>query len=165
MNENEKRVYQVLDDLSIAYRQYRHDPVETIQDIKEKIENLQVVHFKNIFLRNSKGDKHFLVLMDSNKRANTRALARKIGSSRLSFASNDRLQKYLGLEGGAVSPLGLINDINKEVEVLVDKDLGIDGQVTLHPNVNTASITMAYSDLVRFLEWSGNKVQYMEIPS
>lgn len=164
MEEKELKVYEVLDHLNISYKRYQHPPVATIADIEEEMKDLEVIHFKNIFLRNSKGDKHYLVLIDHTKKANTRLLAQKIGSTRLSFASDERLEKYLGLEAGAVSPMGLINDKNKEVEVLVDKDLVSHEKVTLHPNVNTASITMAFEDLRRFLEWSGNKVQYIEIP-
>lgn len=164
MEEKELRVYEVLEKLQIPYKRYDHVPVATIADIEEQIKDLEVIHFKNIFLRNSKGDKHYLVLIDSSKKANTKALAKEIGSTRLSFASDDRLEKYLGLQPGAVSPTGLINDIHKEVEVLVDKDLASKEKVTLHPNINTASITITYKELQRFLEWCGNKIQYIEIP-
>ncbi|SNS13465.1 Ala-tRNA(Pro) hydrolase [Anaerovirgula multivorans] len=164
MEEKELKVYEFLEKLDISYKRYEHVPVATIADIEEQVKDLEVIHFKNIFLRNSKGDKHYLVLIDSSKKANTKALAKEIGSTRLSFASDDRLAKYLGLEPGAVSPTGLINDKHKEVEVLVDKDLASQEKVTLHPNVNTASITINYKELQRFLEWCGNKIQYIEIP-
>lgn len=165
MEEREVKVYETLEKLNISYKRYEHTAVATIADIEEQVKGLEVMHFKNIFLRNSKGDKHYLVLIDSRKKANTKALAKEIGSTRLSFASDDRLEKHLGLEPGAVSPTGLINDKYKEVEVLVDKDLASQEKVTLHPNVNTASITIFYKDLQRFLEWCGNRIQYIEIPS
>ncbi len=164
MDKNETKAYEILDKLNISYKRFNHGPVATIADIEEGLKDLKVIHFKNIFLRNSKGDKHYLLLIDRKKRANTKELAKIIGSTRLSFASDDRLEKYLGIEPGAVSPMGLINDRDKEVEVLVDKDLAQYDEVTLHPNVNTASITISYGSLYKFLSWSGNKIQYIEIP-
>ena len=101
--------------------------------------------------------------MDSRKKVNTKELARRIGSTRLSFASDDRLEKYLGLEAGAVSPLGLINNITKDVEVLIDEDLKNYEEITMHPNVNTASITITYKDFEKFLNWCGNNIRYVEI--
>ncbi|AKL96864.1 prolyl-tRNA editing protein ProX [Clostridium aceticum] len=164
MDKKESKVYEVLEKLAIPYEKYNHAPVATIAAIEELEMDLEVIHFKNLFLRNSKGDQHYLVLVDSSKKANTKAIAKQIGSTRLSFASDERLEKYLGLEPGAVSPMGLINDINKEVEVLIDQDLVSQEKVTLHPNVNTASITISYENLKKFLAWCGNKVQFVEIP-
>ncbi|AOY74922.1 prolyl-tRNA synthetase associated domain-containing protein [Clostridium formicaceticum] len=164
METKESKVYAVLEALNIPYERYTHAPVATIAAIEALEMNLEVLHFKNLFLRNSKGDKHYLVLVDSSKKANTKALAKQIGSTRLSFASDERLEAHLGLEPGAVSPMGLINDKNKEVEVLIDQDLSLQEKVTLHPNINTVSITMRYKDLEKFLRWCGNKVQFVEIP-
>ncbi|SET11339.1 Ala-tRNA(Pro) deacylase [Natronincola peptidivorans] len=164
MKEKEIKAYGVLEELEIPYVQYTHPPVATIAAIEELEQRIEVMHFKNLFLRNSKGDKHYLVLVDSSKKANTKLIARQIGSTRLSFASDERLERCLGLEPGAVSPMGLINDKNKEVEVLIDKDLASNEKVTLHPNVNTASVTITYKDLERFLQRCGNRTQYVEIP-
>ncbi|SDK91733.1 prolyl-tRNA synthetase associated domain-containing protein [Natronincola ferrireducens] len=164
MEEKELKAYEVLEQLNIPYKKYTHPPVATIAAIEELDEKMEVMHFKNLFLRNSKGDKHYLVLVDSTKKANTKLIAREIGSTRLSFASDERLEKHLGLQPGAVSPMGLIYDKNKEVEVLIDKDLTFQEKVTLHPNVNTASVTITYGDLLRFLDWCGNKRQFVEIP-
>ncbi|MCC5909013.1 MAG: prolyl-tRNA synthetase associated domain-containing protein [Clostridiaceae bacterium] len=163
METKEEKVYSVLEEIGIEYKRYTHPPVATIADIEALAENIDPIHCKNLFVRNSKGDKHYLVLVESSKKANTKAIARQIGSTRLSFATDERLDKYLGLEPGAVSVLGLINDKDKEVEVLVDKDLADLQEITFHPNVNTASITISYTDFQKFLKWSGNKMQYVEI--
>jgi len=163
MNLRERKVYNILKELKISYKYYTHPAVSTIADIEEHVKGITVQHFKNLFLRNSKGDKHYLVLVDSRKKVNTKELARDIGSTRLSFASNDRLEQYLGLEAGAVSPLGLINDTTKAVEVLIDEDLKSYEEITMHPNVNTASITITYDDFEKFLNWCGNTIRYVEI--
>ena len=159
----ENDVYSVLDMLSISYHRFAHPAVNTIAELYEYIDDNNIAHCKNLFLRNSKGDKHYLVITEPDKRTNTRNLARQIKSTRLSFASPKRLQKYLGLKPGSVSPFGLINDKNKDVEVLIDKDLAIREIVTFHPNINTASITVSFNDFQKYIKWCGNKVTYVDV--
>lgn len=163
MVEKEKSVYQVLDELDIDYQKYTHEPVYTIDQAEEQLPEVDVNHCKNLFLRNNRGDKHYLVVMTGEKSADLKKLAKKIESTRLSFASERRLNKYLGLDKGAVSPFGLINDNENHVEVLLDKDIKDKEQILLHPNVNTASIIINPFDLVRFLDWSGNKHKFIEL--
>ena len=138
--------------------------MNTIEELnKYNVGNDDIVHCKNLFLRNSKGDKHYLVLIEPDKRADTRGLARQIKSTRLSFASPERLEKYLGLDPGSVSPFGLINDKNKDVEVLIDRDLDTRQKITFHPNVNTASVTISYEDFQKYIRWCGNKIMYVDV--
>ncbi len=160
----EDDVYKTLDMLSIPYYRLTHSAVNTIAELdKYNINDDNIVHCKNLFLRNSKGDKHYLVITEPDKRTNTRSLARQIKSTRLSFASPERLQKYLGLDPGSVSPFGLINDKNKDVEVLIDKDLDTRQKITFHPNINTASVTISYSDFQKYIKWCGNKITYVDV--
>ncbi|HZK56780.1 MAG TPA: prolyl-tRNA synthetase associated domain-containing protein, partial [Clostridia bacterium] len=155
-------VYRILDMLSISYNKFTHLAMNTIEELnKYNTEGDDIVHCKNLFLRNSKGDKHYLVITEPDKRTNTRGLARQIKSTRLSFASSERLEKYLGLDPGAVSPFGLINDKNKDVEVLLDKDLDMRQKITFHPNINTASVTINYDDFQKYIKWCGNKITYV----
>ncbi len=157
-------VYKTLEMLNISYERFTHPALNTIAELdKYCAEDDNIEHCKNLFLRNSKGDKHYLVLTEPEKRTNTRGLARQIDSTRLSFASPRRLEKYLGLDPGAVSPFGLINDENKDVEVLIDKDLETRRKITFHPNINTASITINYEDFRKYIEWCGNKVTYVDV--
>ncbi len=163
MEEEGKKVYKTLDMLSIPYLRYTHPAVYIMEELeKYNIKDDNIVHCKNLFLRNSKGDKHYLVLTEPDKKTNTRSLARQIKSTRLSFASPERLKKHLGLEPGSVSPFGLINDVNKEVEVLIDKDLASREKISFHPNINTASITINYNDFQKYIRWCGNKVTYVD---
>ena len=161
---NEQKVYDVLEELNINYSKYTHPPVATIDEIKEYMKDIEVLHCKNLFLRNSKGDKHYLVVLDGLKSANLKKLAKQINSTRLSFASKERLNKYLRLEPGSVSPFGLINDEEKQVEVLIDQDIKNMDKVTFHPNINTASVILDYSGFEKFLNQCGNKVSFIEIP-
>lgn len=164
MDTKEKKVYETLDMLNIPYDKYTHPAVYTIAEIEEHdIKGDNIAHCKNLFLRNSKGDKHYLVVIESNKKTSTKDLAKQIGSTRLSFASEERMEKYLGLTPGAVSPFGLINDENKEVELLIDKDLETREKITFHPNVNTASVTIDYNDFQKYIKWCGNKVRYVDV--
>ncbi len=163
MEEREKAVYQTLEELGIEYVKYSHKPVYTIEEAEKELEGVDIDHCKNLFLRNHKGNKHYLVVMRGDKNADLSYLAQKIESTRLSFASERRLKKYLGLDKGAVSPFGLINDTENHVEVIVDKDIEAEEKVIFHPNVNDASIAIDPKDLAKFLEQSGNRYQYLEI--
>jgi Ala-tRNA(Pro) deacylase len=161
ITQEEKKVYGVLAELNIPYTRYEHPPVYTIEEMKRL--NLPDSMCKNLFVRNQKGDKHYLVILEHTKKADLQKLAEQIGSGKLSFASEKRLQKYLGLKPGSVSPFGLINDSEKEVEVVIDKDLADSGEVSFHPNVNTATVTISYGDFEKYLKWCKNSITYVRI--
>lgn len=158
--EEEKKVYEVLESLGISYTRHEHPPVYTVEQAEEHWGNITGAHCKNLFLRNKKGNRHYLVIVDSSKQADLKSLSRKLGEDRLSFASEKRLMNYLGLEAGAVSPFGLINDKQKVVEVIIDSDLQKAGKVNFHPNVNTATIGIDFSDFEEYLSWCGNRLRY-----
>jgi Ala-tRNA(Pro) deacylase len=158
-----KEVTNLLEELNIKYRLYNHKAVFTIDELDTLDIKFEGMYCKNLFLRNSKGDIHYLLILEDSKKANLKELARYLNSTRLSFASDERLNKYLGLKPGSVTPFGVINDSKNEVIVLLDKDLvGLD-KINFHPNTNTATITISYSDLIKFLEYEGNRVDLVEI--
>ncbi len=159
--ESEKKLYVFLDQLSISYTRHEHPPVYTVEEAEAYWQDIQGAHCKNLFLRNNKGNQHFLVVLEHSKRVDLSQLAEKTGAGNLSFASANRLDKYLGLETGAVSPFGLINDTNKEVQLILDEDLKKSEWVNFHPNVNTATLTIAYADFERFLAHCGNRMLYI----
>jgi len=163
MSENEKKVYEVLDQLEIPFEKCEHPPVYTIQDIEDLNLHLQGAHCKNLFVRNHSGKKHYLILVSHEKRVDLKVLASRIGSTRLSFASEERLMKYLGLTPGAVTPFGLLNDEKREVSVIIDEDLQHSKYICFHPNVNTASISVTYEDFMKFLRWRGNEYKTVKI--
>lgn len=163
MTENERQVYDALNMLEIPYERYEHVPVYTISEIDELNLKMEGDHCKNLFVRNHNGHEHYLVLVSQEKRVDLKNIAAQIGSSRLSFASEERLMKHLGLTPGSVTPMGLLNDKEKKVVVLIDEDLGNHKSICLHPNVNTASISISYDDLVKFLKWRGNEYRFVKI--
>jgi len=160
--ENEQKVYEALERLNISYVRHEHPPVFTVEEAEQYWEDITGAHCKNIFLRNKKGNRHYLVILEHSKKADLKVLENQLGESRLSFASPERLMRYLGLEAGAVSPFGLINDSNKEVRIVIDLDLKEEGRVNFHPNVNTVTVGIEFKDFEKFLSWCGNSVRYLK---
>ncbi|MFP4082938.1 MAG: prolyl-tRNA synthetase associated domain-containing protein [Candidatus Aminicenantes bacterium] len=163
MNEKEKKVYQVLEKLGISFVRHQHPPVFTVEQAEKHWEKITGTHCKNLFLRNKKGSRHYLVIMEAAKKADLKALTRKLEEDKLSFASAKRLSRYLGLEAGSVSPFGLINDSHKQVEVIIDSDLKGSDRVNFHPNVNTATVGIDFADFEKFLGWCGNRIRYLQL--
>ena len=159
----EDKVYKVLDDLSIRFLEFRHPPVYTVEEAEVHWKDINATHCKNLFFRDKKGRRHFLVVLRHDMQLDIRKLGEYIGAGRLSFASEERLKKYLGLTPGSVSPFGLINDSKHEVEAIIDSSLEIVERVAFHPNNNEITITMTSRDFKKYLEWSGNKYSYIEM--
>ena len=116
---------------------------------------------KNIFLRNSNGKVHYLVTCHPDKKVDIKKLAKDLNSTRLSFASPERLKKYLNVEKGSVSPLGFIYDNNSEVIFAFDKEL-INKTIGVHPNRNDYTIFIRFNDLIKLIEEHGNKIIYLD---
>jgi Ala-tRNA(Pro) deacylase len=156
----EARLYAALTDLGIAWVRHEHPPVFTVEEAERHWSEVRGAHCKNLFLRNKKGNHHYLVVIESSKQADLRRLNTLLDEDRLSFASPERLKRFLGLDPGAVSPFGLLNDAGREVVVVLDQDLRGAETVNFHPNVNTATVGISYGDLERFIAWWGNRVLY-----
>jgi Ala-tRNA(Pro) deacylase len=161
MSENEKRVYEVLGELGISYTRHEHPPVFTVEEAEKHWTKIIGAHCKNLFLRNKKGNRHYLVILEACKVADLKSLNKLLGEDRLSFASEQRLMRYLGLEKGAVSAFGLINDRENHVNVVIDDDLKKTESINFHPNVNTATVGISFPDFEKFLAWCRNTVRYM----
>nr|WP_148137940.1 prolyl-tRNA synthetase associated domain-containing protein [Candidatus Formimonas warabiya] len=163
MTEAEQRVYEILDQLHIPYKRYEHGPVYTMEELRIADLGIEGEDCKNLFVRNRKGDKHYLVIIPGPQKVDLKKTGDALGAIGLSFASEERLKKYLGLTPGAVSPFGLINDREKEVEVVLDESLTRAAYVNFHPNINSVTITVTYEDFLRFLDWCGNKVHFVPL--
>ncbi len=159
----EEQVYQKLAELGIAYERYEHPPVPTVEDAEKYWAGIDATHCKNLFLRNQKGNRHYLVVLLHAKKADLRAVADQIGDGKLSFASPERLLTHLGLTPGSVSPFGLINDQAHAVRVVLDRDLKAAQRVSFHPNINTRTLVLARADFDKFLAACGNSVQVAQI--
>ena len=153
----------ILDRLGIAYERYDHAAVFTVDDALACWRGIDAAHCKNLFLRNKKGTRHYLVVAEHDRSVDLQRIAALVGDDRLSFGSPERLMRCLGLTPGAVSPFGLMNDTNKAVHVVVDAELRERPRVGFHPNVNTATVVIATPDFVRFLDWSGQTVTWGEL--
>jgi Ala-tRNA(Pro) deacylase len=149
--------------LGIAFTRHEHPPVATVEEAAPHWADIEAMHCKNLFLRNQKGSRHYLVVIRHLKRADLRAIADQIGDGKLSFGSPDRLRTHLGLTPGSVSPFGLIHDSTHQVRVVLDRDLKSADRVSFHPNINTVTLTIARSDFERFLADCGNPVQYVSV--
>lgn len=159
----EQSVYDLLNELGIRYEVMHHQAVFTIEEANRLGIRFPAQLCKNLFLRNAKGDIHYLLIVDERKQSDLKAIARQIGSTRLSFGSDERLYNCLKLKSGSVGPFGLINNDDKQVKVLVDSGLKDSGRICFHPNVNTATVMLAYEDFENYLAWCGNKVTYVNI--
>ena len=163
ISPEEKKVYEVLEKLNISYEKYEHKPVFTVDEVNELGMDIPGQHCKNLFLRNKKGDTQYLVIVDDAKKVDIKALSVQIESTKLSFASPERLFQYLGLKPGSVSAFGLLNDIEHYVQVVLDKDMANSQQIGFHPNTNTATVVLDYSDFEKFIKWCGNKIIYIKL--
>lgn len=150
-----------LEALGIAYQNHEHAAVFTVDEAKALRGELQGGHIKNLFLRNKK-EEMWLVVVEENKRVDLKALGDRLDAGKLSFGSPDRLLRYLGVLPGAVTPFGIINDKERKVKVVLDRDLLALDPVNAHPLVNTMTTAIAPQDLVKFLEAEGHRPEVME---
>ena len=163
MNAVREPILDALRALDIRYELFEHPPVNTGDEAAVHWKAIPGAAVKNLFLRNKKGDRHYLVILGIEKQADLRQLVKVIGDDRLSFGSPERLQKYLGVTPGSVSPLGLIHDSGRAVRVIVDSDLRTAERLIFHPNDNTASLTISGCDFARFLDARGNSVRWISL--
>lgn len=159
-----KTVINKLEELKITYKEVTHTPVYTI----EEMDNLGNIFegakiCKNLFVRDQKGKRHFLIVVPEEKRVPLAEVTTKIGSTKLSFASEERLMKYLKLTAGAVTPLAVINDEANEVEVVMDESLKNEELLGVHPCVNTATVLIKPQELERYITEAGNKIKYINV--
>ena len=156
-------VFKILDEIGVAYKRYDHEAAFTCEEADVHCAHIEGPHCKNLFLRDRKGKKHYLVVVPAEKRVDLKRLAADLDEVQLGFASSERLMKYLGLMPGSVSPFGLINDRGREVHLIVDKELWDGGVLNVHPNVNTATLRVAIEDFEKFLAWWGGVWEVREI--
>ena len=156
-------VYEALDAMGIPYGKYEHPPVFTSEEAAEHWGPIQATQVKNLFLRNKKGNRQYLVILGIGKQADLRELVKIIGDDRFSFGSPERLMETLGVTPGSVSPFGLLHPGSTEVRVIVDQDLRSADKLIFHPNLNTASITISVADFERFLSTRPNVVRWLKL--
>lgn len=156
-------MYQLLEELKISYDYYGHPPAPTVEEAAKYWKDLDATHCKNLFFRNHKGNRHYLVILEHTRELNIRDLEQRLKQGKLTFASPKRLKKYLGLNPGSVTPFGLINDTGTHVHLFLDEKLRESESISFHPCINTASLVIAYRDFIRFLEHCGNSYEYVRM--
>ena len=182
--EKIRKVQDFLEEHDIEYELYRHPPLPTIEIALEYWKNITAVHCKNLFMRNHKGNRHYLISFECHKDLDIHSLEHQLHQGKLSFASPERMDRCLGIRPGSVSPLGLIQDMNltdeegnaregvaaKElfenghrVKFFVDSDLKNAERVSFHPCDNTASMVLTHEGFLRFLEIWGGEYEWLDI--
>ena len=151
------RLLALLDDLEISYDRYDHAPVNTCEEAEIAVPNVDAVQTKNLFLRDKRGRRHLLLVTTCAKSVDLRAFGEQAGADHLSFASPGRLAKYLGVEPGSVTVLGLFVDSDRAVELYVDADVWQTPRWRCHPMVNRATLVLTRDAIDVFLARTGHR--------
>ena len=169
----EETVYAYLREHGIEYTCYNHPEGKTIDEAKRWWHDDGSVHCKNIFMRNHKGNQHYLICFPCDKELDIHDLEARLKASlqaqglpscgKLSFASAERMMKYLGVRPGSVSLFTLVNDANHEVTLFVDRQLLNAEKVSFHPNDNRASLVITRDDMLRFIREVGNPYEVVDL--
>ncbi|NIR47322.1 prolyl-tRNA synthetase associated domain-containing protein [candidate division KSB1 bacterium] len=157
-------LYEFLDEHRIGYQRCDHPPVFTCEEAERLVPDMPAAKTKNLFLRDNKGRRHFLVIVGYEKTVDLKALRDVLGSSKLSLGSQARLEKYLGVNPGAVSLLALINDKNQDVEVVFDAQLWQSKAFRFHPLVNSSTLAVSRDNIERFLSLTGHTPRILDVP-
>ena len=162
--DREIRVYDLLDQLGIEYIRTDHERTDTMEACNEVDAVLDVLICKNLFLCNRQKTNFYLLMMPGDKPFKTKELSSQIGSARLSFASAEDMEKYLDIHPGAVSVMGLMNDHDNMVQLLVDEDVLKGEYLGCHPCVSTSSLKLKTADVfTKFLEEVHHKAITVEL--
>ncbi len=159
----QNELYDILEKLEINFEYNEHPAAPTIEIAKQYWKDLDAVHCKNLFFRNHKGNRHYLVVFDHRQNLSIKSLEQKLKQGKLSFASEKRMEKHLGLKPGSVTPFGLINDKEKHVTVFFDKNLKKAKKISFHPCINTASLVVKFNDFMRFMNWTENDYMFLDL--
>lgn len=157
------RLYKRLEELGIVFDYYEHPPAPTIEEAQKYWKDIEAAHCKNLFFRNHKGDRHYLVILEHTNQLRIHDLEKRLKQGKISFASAERMQKYLGVTPGSVSPFGLIHDESHHVQVFFDDRLQTATRISFHPNINTASLVVQFADLMRFMNALGNSFEFISL--
>lgn len=160
----EMEVYQLLGRLQIPFKRLDHEPMATIEACQGVDEILGIHMCKNLFLCNSQKTVFYLLMMPGEKKFKTKELSKQIGSARLSFAPEEFMEEYLHISPGAVSIMGLMNDKEHHVNLLIDEDVLKEEYLGCHPCVNTASLRLKTSDVIeKFLPFTAHEYRKVHL--
>ena len=165
--EKEIKVYDLLDSLGIEYERTDHEEANTMEACNEIDKVLDVIICKNLFLCNRQETQFYLLMMPGDKPFKTKDLSKQIGSARLSFGKAEYMEEYLDIKPGAVSIMGLMNDTEHHIQLLMDKPVAESEYLGCHPCVSTSSLKMKTKDILdKFLPAVGHEpvIVYLPVP-
>ena len=163
--DKEIRTYDLLDSLRVPFVRVDHDALPTIEACREVDQLLGTEICKNLFLRNAQKTDFYLLLMPGNKKFKTAVLSKQIGSARLSFGEAEFMESFLDITPGSVSVMGLMNDSEKRVRLLIDKEILEEEYFACHPCINTSSLKFKTSDLLeKILPALGHPYTVVDLP-
>lgn len=163
--EKELKCYELLDSLSVHYDRVDHDFADTIEQCHVIEEELGCEICKNLLLTNRQMTDVYLLLLPGDKPFKTKVLSKQIGSSRLSFASPEQMLEYLNITPGSVSVLGLMNDINNHVKLLIDNDLLKNEYIGCHPCINSSTLKITTNDIInKVIPAMHHDITYVDLP-
>ncbi len=163
MTENE--LYDFLSQHQVTYQRYEHPAVFTCEEAERWVPEIPAAKTKNLFVRDRKGKRHFLVVVGYDKQVDLNRLGEALGCSRLSLGSAHRLEERLGVQPGSVTILALANDTEHHVELVLDEPISRAEAVRCHPLVNTATLSLDRENLERFLNTTGHPPTVVEVPA
>lgn len=163
MSFAKNNIYDLLNAKNIPFTCTEHRPVYSMEELDVLEIPADAIICKNLFLRNNNGKQHFLLTIPAATPIDLKQLATSLGSSRLSFVSAERLEKYLRLQSGLVSPFGLLNDTSKSVIFVSSKNLPPSAIIGIHPNDNTATVWLTFGDLLTLLSELKAEVKLIEM--
>lgn len=156
-------LYEHLKTLGISFDYYEHPPLNTIEDAIKHKSWMDATFCKNLFFRNHKGSKHYLVVLHHAYQLDIHDLEKRLRQGKLSFASEWRMGKYLGLKPGSVSPFGLINDNENHVHVFFDEQLKDADKLSFHPNDNRATLNIKFNDFIAYMDNIQNNYEFLKL--
>ena len=163
--DKELRCYDILDRLGIEYFRVDHEHADTIEACHEVEKTLGANICKNLFLTNRQQTDFYLLLMPGDKPFKTKLLSKQINTARLSFASPEHMEKYLDITPGSVSVLGLMNDVEKKVSLVIDRDLLKDEYLGCHPCINSSTLKIKTDDVLnKFLPEISREPVFVDFP-
>jgi Ala-tRNA(Pro) deacylase len=157
-------IYTLLDTNNIPYERFDHPAAFTCEQADALCPKMPGASIKNLFLYDKRTEQHFLVVIGKEKQIDLKQLKYILDVSNLSFASEERLEKYLGVKPGSVTVLGIINDITQAVTVIFDSNLK-DKTLQCHPLVNTATLAIPFEGIKKFLTITQHDYQFLDIPT
>jgi Ala-tRNA(Pro) deacylase len=161
--ERAEQVYNYLAERDIDFTSYEHPSAPTIEIAREYWRKDGSVHCKNLFLRNHKGNRHYLVVFAGDRNLAIHDLEKRLHQGKLSFASAERMERWLGLLPGSVSPFGLVNDIENHVYLFLDRNLRDVESLSFHPNDNRATVVITADNFQHYLSSVGNDYEWTEL--